>query len=297
MSVRQPQGTPSRLRYWLFDLLRVMVTLSMVAVAAGAVWWARQQQQAHPWTRDGQVLGNVAQVAPQVAGPVIAVHVTDNQRVAKGDVLFDIDPAPFEQAVRRAEAELAKAQAEAAAPGQTETAAHAAAMDAVRAELSLARRQLGSTRVTAPVNGFVTNLELAAGTYAAAGTPQIVLIDADAFWVEGYFKETDLASIHPGDAAVVVLMSHPERPLDGRVASIAHGIERRNVGRAPGDLAQVSPTFEWIRLAQRIPVRIELIDPPADVPLRIGTTASVTVRPSAAADIAPNAADGRAGGG
>ena len=311
MSDRSPRAyapaPPPRRHYWPIDLLRMLVTLAMVGVAIAAVWWAREQQQAHPWTRDGQVLGNLVQVAAQVSGPVVAVHVADNQRVAKGDALFDIDPTPYEQAVRQAGARLAllleKAQSEAghvaagaapdegqpdgaqtpdesAAPEQTGAAARAAALESARAALAAARRQLDLTRVSAPANGFVTNLALAAGTQVKAGTPQIALIDADSFWVEGYFKETDLRSIHPGDPAAVVLMSAPDRPLAGRVASISHGIARRNMAKGPGDLAQVSPTFEWIRLAQRIPVRIELIEPPADVALRIGTTASVSVRPS-----------------
>jgi len=308
MIARHPQGSASRLHDWLFDLLRILVTLAMVAIAAASVWWVREQQQAHPWTRDGQVLCNLVQVAPQVAGPVIAVHVTDNQRVAKGDVLFEIDPTPFEEAVHQAEAELAAASADgrggaanhhdapsdaSATTEQTENTAARGAGVAL-AKLAAAHRRLALARVTAPVSGFVTNLTLAAGSQVEAGTPQIALVEPGTFWVDAYFKETDLAAIHPGDPAAVVLMSAPDRPLTGRVLSIAHGIARRNMGKGPGDLAQVAPTFEWIRLAQRIPVHIELIDPPADLPLRIGTTASVTVRPSATAD--DGAAAGHGGG-
>ncbi len=303
MSAEHSNPRLARLRFVLFDLLRVLITLSMVAIAAGAVWWARGQQQAHPWTRDGQVLADLVQVAPRVSGLVARVHVSDNQEVAAGDPLFDIDAELFQQALDEARADLGQALAEAdnaEAEARRARALHAsgdisdedldvrqaqrkttsAAVDAARAALAEARLKLGYTKVTAPVNGFVTNLSLLPGAYAKAGAAQVALIDAESFWVAGYFKETDLRAIRRGDPAAVVLMSHPDRTLHGRVESIAYGIARRNAARGSGDLARVAPTFEWIRLAQRIPVRIELTDKPADVPLRIGYTASVSVNPS-----------------
>lgn len=294
-------------RQVIFDLIRVLITLTMVALAAGGVFWVTQQQQAHPWTRDGQVLANVVHVAPQVSGPVVAVHVTDNQRVASGDPLFEIDPMLYRQAVRQAEADLAQAAAEAkdaAADAEraralhargdlsqqdfdlktTQSEAKAAAVDAAKVALETARLKLGYTKVSAASAGYVTNLELDTGTYASAGEPLMALIDADSFWVAGYFKETDLRFIQVGDPAVVTLMGHPDQPLAGRVESIAFGIARRNTSQSLGDLAKVSPTFEWIRLAQRIPVRIALDSPPEDVALRVGYTASVAINPSHSAE-------------
>jgi RND family efflux transporter MFP subunit len=294
-------------RQVLFDLVRVLITLLMVALAAGGIFWVTQQQQAHPWTRDGQVLANVVHVAPQVSGPVVAVHVTDNQRVAQGDPLFEIDPTLYQQAVRQAEADLAQSSAEsrdAAADAEraralhargdlsqqdfdlktTQSEARAAAVSAAKIALETAQLKLGYTKVTAASAGYVTNLELAAGTYAAAGEPVMALIDARSFWVAAYFKETDLPYIAIGDPAAVTLMGQPTRPLTGRVESIAFGIARRNRSAGLGDLAKVAPTFEWIRLAQRIPVRIALETPPNDLPLRVGTTASVAINPSHAGD-------------
>lgn len=294
--------TAGNLKQRALDLTRVLVTLTMVALAAWGVWWAWEQHKGHPWTRDGQVLGNVVHVAPQVAGPVIAVHVVDNQRVAKGDALFELDPTLYQQTLEQAEADLKQVRAEAvdaAADARRAVELHkrgdlsdqdrdlkvavkeskAAAVKAAEVAVTTAKVKLGYTRVVAPVDGFVTNLILDVGTYADAGAPQLALIDAESFWVAGYFKETDLRYIAIGDPAAVVLMGNPDRPLAGRVESIAYGIARRNLGSG-GDLADVAPTFEWIRLAQRIPVRIELIDPPADVPLRIGYTASVGINPS-----------------
>ena len=290
-------------RQILFDLVRVLVTLLMVALAAGGVFWVTQQQQAHPWTRDGQVLANVVHVAPQVGGPIVAVHVEDNQLVRTGSLLFEIDPRLYRQAVHQAQADLAQAKAEAkdaAADAERARALHArgdlsqqdfdlklsqsevkaAAVDAARVALETAELKLGYTKVSAASNGYVTNLELDTGTYATAGEPVMALIDADSFWVAAYFKETDLPFIAIGDPVAVTLMGHPDRPLAGRVESIAFGIASRNTGASLGDLANVSPTFEWIRLAQRMPVRIALLSPPADLPLRVGYTASVAINPS-----------------
>jgi multidrug resistance efflux pump len=299
-------------RLRLLDLFRVLVTLTMVAAAAWALHWVWSQQQTHPWTRDGQVLANVIHIAPQVAGPVAAVHVADNERVQQGQLLLEIDPALFEQQVQQTQAALAQAEAEstdAAADARRATTLHArgdlsdqdfdlkvaqaaakaAAVEATKVALDTAKLKLGYTKVRAPVSGYVTNLELGVGTYAEAGSPLIALVDEGSFWVDGYFKETELPAIRVGDPAAVTLMGHPHQPLSGRVASIAFGIARRNVGPSLGDLAAVAPTFEWIRLAQRIPVRIELDERPASIPLRIGYTASVAVNPSGAD--APEQAD------
>ncbi len=293
-------------RQVLFDLVRVLITFGMVALAAGGLYWVTQQQKAHPWTRDGQVLANVVQVAPQVSGPVIAVMVSDNQQVKKGDPLFVIDPTLYQQAVQQAEADLAQVKAEskdAAADARRATAlkargdlsqqdfdlkstqaeAKAAAVDAAKVALETAQLKLSYTQVSAPAAGYVTNLEFDTGTYAAAGEPLLALIDANSFWVAAYFKETDLPSIASGDPAVVTLMGHPDQPLAGRVQSIAFGIARRNNSPQLGELAEVAPTFEWIRLAQRIPVRIALETPPP-VLLRVGYTASVAINPARRAD-------------
>jgi RND family efflux transporter MFP subunit len=192
-------------RQTLFDLVRVLVTLAMVALAAGGIFWVTQQQHAHPWTRDGQVLANVVHVAPQVSGPVVAVHVVDNQLVAKGDPLFEIDAVRYRQAVQQAQANLAQASAEAqdaAADAERARALHARgdlsqqdfdlktalaasgamAVDSAKVALETARLNLGYTMVSAPSAGYVTNLELGTGTYAAAGEPVVALVDADSYF-------------------------------------------------------------------------------------------------------------------
>ncbi|WP_296810653.1 HlyD family secretion protein [Thiocapsa sp.] len=293
---------------WILDSVRVLVTLSMVGIAGSAAYWAWQQGKAHPWTRDGQVLADVVHVAPRVGGQVTSLHVVDNQRVATGDLLFELDRLPYRQALEQAEADLALRRAEAAEARQVAESpsggvlavqddgteqARAAVTDAavLAAEITVttARMHLDDTRVTAPVDGYVTNLQLGEGSYADASVPQVALVAADSFRVEAYFKETDLPDIRIGDPAAVTLMGYPDRPLAGRVEGIAFGIERRNATPGPGDLAQVEPMFEWIRLAQRIPVRIRLDPPPEGIVLRTGLTASVAVNPTAAIGDAPDA--------
>ncbi|WP_200281362.1 HlyD family secretion protein [Rhabdochromatium marinum] len=299
-----PPRAPHR-RSWssIPDPLRVLITLSMVVIACVALLWAWRSQQAHPWTRDGQVLAQVIGVAPQVSGPVVRLHVQDNQPIQAGDLLFELDPRLYQQAVAQAQADLTQAQAEAQsaqADAARATRLHqsgdladeaydlkiaastsaAAVVQAAAARLDAAQLKLQLTRVSAPVSGYVTNLTLDVGHYAQVGVAQLALIDQDSFWVTGYFKETDLPAIRVGAPAAVTLMAHPQQPLRGEVASIAHGIARRNLGTNPSGLAEVSPTFEWIRLAQRIPVHIRLHEPPPEIPLRIGTTASVAILPS-----------------
>jgi multidrug resistance efflux pump len=290
-------------------LVRASVTAAMVAVAAYAVWWAWRQNAAHPWTRDGQVMARVVQVAPRVAGPVLAVQVSDNQGVRQGDPLFTLDPAPFEQALKQAQADLVQCQAQAAAAAADVERATAllkrkglaqqdydlklaikqaqdAAVAAAAMQVATARLKLGYTQVRAPVNGYVTNLQLAQGAFAAVGVPLVALVDTDSFWIAAYFKETDLPHIRIGDPAAVRLLSDPDRTLTGQVESIAFGIAQRNQTASLGSLAEVSPTFDWIRLAQRIPVRIHLTAPPDEVPLRLGLTASVSVNPTSSVSAA-----------
>lgn len=302
-------------KQWILESVRVLVTLSMVAIAAGAAYWVWQQGKAHPWTRDAQVLADVAHVASRVGGQVTAVHVADNQQVAKGDLLFELDPTLYRQALEQAQAELVLRRAEAADgregaerrsggdlsetdddAEQARAAAKDAAVLVAETALATAQTRVDDTRVKAPVDGYVTNLQLKEGSYVAAGVPQVALVAAKTFWVDAYFKETVLPDIGIGDPAAVTLMGYPSRPLTGRVESIAFGIERRNPAADPGDLVQVQPMFEWIRLAQRIPVRIRLDEPPADILLRVGYTASVSVNPTRSVSASLAAAIGAAFG-
>jgi len=275
---------------------RMMLTVLMVSVAApvGIGMW--EHYEAAPWTRDGRVRADIIAVAADVSGLVDEVLVRDNQVVRKGDILLRLNPDRFRLAVQQAEASLAnrEAAAEKAASDRvryeklsegvvsqqqretiraTDLQAKALYGEAV-ADLQIARLDLDRSEIRAPANGRVTNFDLRPGTYLAAGRGIMALIDIDTVRVEGYFEETKIPRIHLGDAVDVKLMSGAT--LSGRVESIAGGIEDRDRSLGSSLLASVNPSFSWVRLAQRIPVRVRI--PRKDVDrLIVGTTATVQV--------------------
>lgn len=327
----------------------------------------------NPWTRDGQVRADIVQITPRVTGQVVQLAVRNNELVAKGDLLFQIDPRPFEtalaqaraqldgsgdtylaqenkisaaeaqvrearaaveqarSAVRALEAEIIKAKAELerqqqllpqratsrrlleaakasfeyatqqklgakakvvaalaaeerAIAGLEETKSALGALGAqnpsiraARASVQQAELNLEYTSVTAPVSGYVTNVDLRLGDQAVANHAAMAIVDTGSYWVDGFFRETFLEKISPGDRALVTLMAYPDAPIQGYVESIGWGISQQN-GAAGNDLLpSVSPTFEWIRLAQRVPVRIRLDEVPDKVILRVGITGSVLI--------------------
>ncbi|MFC4276624.1 efflux RND transporter periplasmic adaptor subunit [Achromobacter aloeverae] len=250
-----------------------------------------------PWTRDGRVSAQVVGIAPEVNGTVIDVPVVDDQYVNRGDVLYRIDPERFQLAVAQAEAQLAAATA---ALGQKrDDAQRRKGMDDLvpredihranqavaiaqaeqrRAQVALdvAHLDLERTTLRAPVDGYVTHLRLRRGDYAGAGHPNIALLDAHSFWITGYFEETKLHGIHPGAPAQVRLMGFEEL-IHGRVASIGRGITDANEQADAQGLPSVEPSFSWVRLAQRIPVRVEIDQVPASIVLVAGMTCSIEV--------------------
>ncbi|MFA5121627.1 efflux RND transporter periplasmic adaptor subunit [Zavarzinia sp.] len=279
-------------------LLRPAVTLVVVAIAvvAGLRLWNLYMDS--PWTRDGRVRADIVQVAPDVAGMVIELHVKDNQPVRQGDLLFVVDKARYQLAVDRAEATVAalreqsrQREREAArrnALGSsaitaesreqaTSTAAQAAAqLHQAEADLETAKLNLARTEVRAPVNGYVTNLHLNPGDYVTAGKAAFALVDSDSYYVVGYFEETKIARIHAGDSVSVRLMGF-EQAVQGKVGSIARAIVDRDSTEGGDLVANVNPTFSWVRLAQRIPVRVDLGPLPDGMVLSAGMTATVVV--------------------
>ena len=179
----------------------------------------------------------------------------------------------------KAMADLAKARANRGAIGEQN-----AQLRAAKAAVEQAALDLEFTKVRAPVDGYVTNLNLRSGSQGVANQPALALVDVNSFWIHGFFRETFVGDIRPGDNAVVTLMSYPDTPLIGRVDSIGWGIAQDDGSTGQDLLPNISPTFEWIRLAQRVPVRIHLTDLPDDIKLRVGTTASVLVRTGTAVE-------------
>jgi multidrug resistance efflux pump len=276
---------------------RVVLTLAVVAAAVWAGLRLWDHYELAPWTRDGRVRANVVQIAPDVSGLVTAVPIHDNQPVAAGTLLFEVDRARYDLAVRQAQAALA-AQRAMSAQAQRENARNAGLDDLVSKEsreqararvaqlraavaqaevaLDAARLNLQRAQVRAPSGGLVTNLDLRQGSYAAAGHPVLALVDARSFYVEGYFEETKLPRIHLGDRVRVMPMGGGAA-LDGTVESVAAGIADHDRSTSANLLPSVNPTFNWVRLAQRIPVRVKLDPLPEGVRLVAGQTVTVQV--------------------
>jgi RND family efflux transporter MFP subunit len=279
------------------DLVRVAVTLVVVALAcyAGLRLW--RHFQIDPWTRDGRVRADVVQVAPDVSGLVSQVAVVDNQTVKRGQVLFLVDRDRYTLALRQAEATvaadrvaLAQARREFARnrtlgelvaqeqleQSQTKTEQSQAALAQAQAARDVAALNLERTVVRAPVDGYLSDLTLRGGDYVTAGKPVLALLDASSFRVEGYFEETKLPYLRIGQPVRVKIMGEPQ-PLSGHIVSIASGIEDRDRTSGATLLPSVNPTFSWVRLAQRVPVRVKLDQPPANIRLIAGRTATVEV--------------------
>ncbi len=324
---------------------RLIVTGILVAVAIVAATLLYYRTITRPWTRDGQVRAEIIKIATQVSGEVSHVAVVDNQKLKKGELLFQLDPADFELKVKKAEVELEQARQEVksleakvdsaealieqrkaqfkyaatekrriseaaktnavskarvdqaiAGVDSARASLHAAVADLVqaqqnlgvpgeenvrirakKADLKLAKLKLSWTTIDAPSDGYVTNLELQEGAYAFVGIPKLAFVDSTSFWVSGYFKETQLKHINVEDRAIITLMGYPDKPIEGVVASIGRAISTPDTAETSHLLLDVSATFDWVRLAQRIPVRINLTKIPDGVELISGTTASVVI--------------------
>jgi len=298
------------------------VAVVVAVIGARALWY---HYQVDPWTRDGRVRAEVVQIAPDVQGLVTKVFVGNDQLVHRGDVLFEIDRARFDLALReaetgqgkaaaavtraqaaitRAQASLAQARREAARnkglgdliatesteQSQTKVSEGEAALAEARAALAEAQTAVGAardkrdeaalnlarTRVVAPLDGRLSDLGLRPGNYVSPGKPVVALVDTGSLRIEGYFEETKLAQVHVGQRARVRLMGE-SRVLDGHVTSIASAIEDHDRAPSANGLPAINPNFSWVRLAQRVPVRIALDHPPADIALIAGRTATVTL--------------------
>ncbi|WP_281614522.1 HlyD family secretion protein [Flammeovirga sp. SubArs3] len=352
---------------------QILLTAAVVAIAIAAVATKYYDYIVHPWTRNGQVMANIIQITPRVSGPIVTLHVKDNQFVKAGDLLFEIDPRTFQAAldeasaqlqstgdnvhsleeqirVAKADVDVAKASVDVAKSNILEVEAQIPSMkaefdrqtkgikngstskhdfdaaksnydvileqykaakvsleqskanlakskaalsesianlgkhgnknaqfQAALANLHQAELNLEFTKVVAPVDGYVTNLNLRLGSNTVANQPALALVDVNSYWVYGFFKETDIKDIDDNDRAVVTLMSNGESPIEGYVESIGWGISQSDGSTGNDLLPSISPTFDWIRLAQRIPVRVKLVNVPKHVKLRVGSTASVLV--------------------
>jgi multidrug resistance efflux pump len=321
-----------------------LLGIAIVAGTAVVVAWALIVSQKRPLTDDASVRADLIGIAPHVSGPLTELHVVDNQTVKKGDLLFVVDPRPYEARLAQAEADLEVVsreidarRADVAAANATlherqaeydyaddylhrvepllsrqfvtedkveeartrrrasaaalvrsreelvrakdllaQTGAFNARREAAEARVRTARLDVDYCRVTAPFDGYVTNLNIAVGDYALEARQVFALVDRRNWYVIGNFRETYLHGMRPGMAAQVYVLDYPGKPLRGEVEGIGWAVLQPD-GPTTGLLPPVQPALNWVRLAQRFPVRVKLIDPPESLPLRVGQTASVTV--------------------
>jgi membrane fusion protein, multidrug efflux system len=323
-----------------------VVGLLIVVAAAGLSLYVYRDLFVHPRTDDAYVRANVVGIAPHVSGPIVELKISDNQFVRAGELLFVVDPRPYEAAAEKAQADLELTELEIQAHEHTVAAAEAgldrriaddayqrdylervvpllskqfvtadqvalarsrveasaadvaqaradlvrarnllgqvgdvnARRQAARAELRRAELDVGYCSVRAPFDGWVTNLNIAVGQYANRGKEVFALVDDGAWYVMANFRETFLESIRPGDPAEVYLLAYPGRRFRGVVQGIGWALYQRD-GATIGGLPSIEPTLNWVRLAQRFPVRIALEDRDPERPFRMGATAVVTIHP------------------
>ncbi|MDD2049074.1 efflux RND transporter periplasmic adaptor subunit [Pseudomonas putida] len=280
-----------------FSLIATLLVLA-AAVVIGRQLWVHYMNT--PWTRDGRVRADIINVAADVPGYVVDVPVRDNQLVKKGDLLLQIDPEHYEVAVKQAQAlvasrkatwEMRKVNAHRRADmdnlvisrenrDDASNIANSALADyqQAQAQLAAAELDLKRTKILATVDGYVTNLNVHRGDYARTGEPKMAVVDKDSFWVYGFFEETKLPHVKVGDQAELQMMSG--ELLKGHVESISRGIYDRDNPESRELIADVNPTFNWVRLAQRVPVRIHIDEVPEGFLLAAGTTCTVVVKPS-----------------
>jgi len=284
------------------NFIRYIITLAAVVLAGFVLANMFHEYLFQPWTRDGHVRAQIIKITPRVGGPIVDLPIQDNQAVKKGDLLFKIDPRTYALAIEQAEAKLKQAQAtkmvkldqatrardlskkdkgaiseQALVRKENNLLVAIADVDAAEANLHKSQLDMEFTEVRAPVDGYVTNLLLRYGSQTVANQPALALIDVNSFWVHGYFKETQIENVRSGNKVVIKLMTYPDAPLEGVVENMGWGIAQQDGAPAADLLPAINPSFDWIRLAQRIPVRIRLTRIPEEVELRVGTTASVFV--------------------
>lgn len=287
------------------SILKWLATLAIAAIAVVVSLVTWDYYVTDPWTRDGRIRVQVANVAPQVSGQITELKVADNQYVNKGDLLYVIDPFDFEvalrenqalveqrtadldvkqlQSKRRQQLPLEAASLEEKQMYSGDVIQAKAALEAAKQQVAQSEVDLRRTQVLSPVNGYITNLLLRAGDYARTGETNVSVIDTDSYWIDGYFEETKMAQVCLGDRVAAKLMGYSE-PIIGHVTSVTRGIDVSNATAGVQGLPSVDPVYTWVRLAERVPVRIAIDKVPQGVPLIAGMTATISVHQGAQAD-------------
>ncbi|QDF28467.1 efflux RND transporter periplasmic adaptor subunit [Halarcobacter anaerophilus] len=279
-------------------LLRYIITFSIVTIAALLTLKLWHNYVDSPWTRDGRIRADITLVAPDVAGIITKVYVKDNQYVKQGEKLFEIDKKRFEANIsklssivnlKEANYKMRKAEYYKRSLGDDSVIAKDVKDDAkykllmakeelneAVSKLELAKLDLQRSTIFAPTNGWINNLLVKQGDFIKVGQSHLSILNENSFWVYGYFEEHKIPKIHVGDEAIMQPMG-TDFTIKGHVESIASGITDRDNQRGAGLLANVDPSFTWVRLAQRIPVRIAIDEVPKEYILRAGTTCIIEV--------------------
>ncbi|WP_313738419.1 HlyD family secretion protein [Pseudomonas sp.] len=281
----------------MLTLGRVVLTLLVVSFAAVLVWQMVNYYLFAPWTRDGHIRADVIQIAPDVSGLIQKVEVRDNQVIKRGDVLFTIDQDRFRLALRQAQATLGERQetlaqaaretrrnrklgnlvaAEQLEESQSREARARSAVNEAQVAVDSAQLNLDRSVIRSPVDGYLNDRAPRAHEFVTAGRAVLAVVDSASYHVDGYFEETKLSGIRVGDAVDIRVMGD-STPLRGHVQSLAAGIEDRDRSSGANLLPNVNPAFSWVRLAQRIPVRIAFDEVPADFRMIAGRTATVSI--------------------
>lgn len=279
----------------MFNLKKLLIIFAIIlAASAGISYW--QYSKHYVSTDNAYVNADVVQIAARVTGQVTNLHTVNNQYVKANQPLFDIDPLPFELAANEARAQLAKDQAQLNITQLTtkrivelaqKKVASAQASDTAKADLRSATASievskakvehtllnLNYTKIAAPTSGWITNLTLRSGNIIQANQPLFALISDQTFWIDANFKETELSKIHPGQTATISIDMYPKHPFTGTVESISGGS-----GAAFSLLPPQNATGNWVKITQRVPVRIRITQPDPNYPLRIGTSAAVKIK-------------------
>jgi len=283
-------------------IIKILLSLTIISLALFFGYNKYREYIENPWTRDGQVRTQVIQVTPRVSGMITKIAVQDNQAVKKGDLLFEIDPSQYQVKLDQSQARLQRTlevakgtkveyervnkiySRDKGAVSQKDMNRNEvnyykslADIDSSTEAVNTAKLNLSYTKVYAEVDGYVSNINFQTGSQAVANHAILALVDTNSYWVFGFFREDAIPEVAVGDQARVTLLAYPNTPLSGVVESIAWGIAPSDGNPGVNLLPSVKPVFQWIRLAQRIPVRIKLDKLPEEVKLRFGMTASVMV--------------------
>ena len=290
------------MRQGILKFIRYSVTILALLLAGFLSYHMLRNYLIHPWTRDAQVHAHIVQLTSRVSGPIVKLPIKDNQAVKKDQLLWRIDPSTFKSNVAKTEAALKSAEYK--AKEATDLAKRARALynldkgalaeyklvelenrkhqfDAdvkeEKAKLQHAKLQLSFIEMRAPSDGYITNLRVHIGSHLKANQPVLAFIDTKSFWVQAFFKETLMRNVKKSDLVIIRLMTYPDQPLEGTIVSIGWGIAMQDGSTGVDLLPSINPSFDWIRLAQRIPVKIHFKKIPVGIKLRVGMTATVIV--------------------